>query len=320
MSKKRNLAAYSFIAPHLVLFLLFFLIPAVVGIYVSFTKWDIYTDPQWVGFKNYYEILLNSESIFYEQFWNGLKNTFIFSVLTIPFCIIIPLLFAVLLNNKPKGYKFFQSVFYVPGLLSISAVMLAWNFMFNKTFGLVNNITNLDINWGSTFPWYWIALVIITVWWCIGGNMVIYQAAIASVSKDYYEAASIDGAGHVKQFFKITLPSIKNQILYTLVMTTIAQFNIYGQPLMFNNGGPNGANRVLLMYIRELGFGQGNSLAGMASAMAVLLGICILFICILQAILSKDDDAALEKKQRKMNKKLNKKFANATYSVNEGGR
>lgn len=323
MSKKRELAPYSFIAPHLILFVLFFLIPAVVGIYVSFTKWDIYSAPQWVGFKNYYEILVNSESVFYEQFWNGLRNTFIFSVLTIPFCIAIPLLFAVLLNTKPKGYKFFQSVFYVPGLLSISAVMLAWNFMFNKTFGLVNNMTNLDINWGSTFPWYWIALIIITVWWCIGSNMVIYQAAIASVPTDYYEAAAIDGAGALKQFFKITLPSIKSQILYTLVMTTIAQFNIYGQPLMFNNGGPNGANRVLLMYIRELGFGQGSSLAGMASAMAAMLGICILFICILQAVLSRDEDEVLAKKQRKKNKKLNKakiKTAGATYNLSEGGK
>ncbi|MGL4336668.1 MAG: carbohydrate ABC transporter permease [Turicibacter sp.] len=300
MKKRNNLTPYGFIAPHLILFFVFFLIPAVVGIVISFTKWDLYSEPVWVGFSNYYEILVNKDSIFYEQFHNGLRSTFTFAILAIPFCIVIPLIFAVLLNSKPKGHKLFQSIFYVPGLLSISAVMLMWNFIFNKTFGLVNNLFNLDFNWMTQAPFYWIALIAITVWWCIGGNMIIYQAAIASVSKDYYEAAQIDGAGVIRQFFSITLPSIKNQIIYTIVMTTIAQFNIYGQPLMFNAGGPNGANRVLMMYIQELAFGQGTSLAGMASAMAVMLGLCILLVIVLQNIVLSDSDH----KKKRIRKKV----------------
>lgn len=299
LRRKSKLAPYGFIAPHLVLFFIFFLIPSIVGIYISFTKWDLYSEPVWVGFQNYYEILVNRDSIFYEQFHNGLKNTFTFAILAIPFCIAVPLLIAVLLNNKPKGGKLFQSIFYIPGLLSISAVMLMWNFMFNKTFGLINNVTGLDANWFTQAPLYWIALLIISVWWCIGGNMVIYQAAIAGVSREYYEAAQMDGAGAIRQFFSITLPSIKNQIIYTVVMTTIAQFNIYGQPLMFNSGGPNGANRVLMMYIQELAFGQGSSLSGVASAMAVMLGLCILLVIILQNIVLGDSD----KKQARLMKK-----------------
>lgn len=299
MKKGKLITPYAFIAPHLILFFLFFLIPTVAGIFISFTKWDLYSDPVWVGFENYYNILINKDSIFYEQFHNGLKNTFKFAGLAIPFCIIVPLALAVLLNNKPKGHKVFQAIFYLPGLLSISAVMLAWNFMFNKTFGLVNNLLNLDIIWGTQAPYYWIALIMITLWWCIGGNMVIYQAAISSVSKDYYEAAQIDGAGVMKQFFYITLPSIKNQIIYTVVMTTIAQFNIYGQPLMFNDGGPNGANRVLMMYIQQLAFGQGSSLSGIASAMAVMLGLCILLVVIFQNIVLSDRDKVLKKKNKK---------------------
>lgn len=295
MKKGKPTTPYAFIAPHLILFFIFFLIPSVVGIFISFTKWDLYSDPVWVGFENYYNILINQDSIFYEQFHNGLKNTFKFALLVIPFCIIVPLSLAVLLNNKPKGHKFFQAIFYLPGLLSISAVMLAWNFMFNKTFGLVNHLLNLDIIWTTQAPYYWIALIFITVWWCIGGNMVIYQAAISSISKDYYEAAQIDGAGVIKQFLYITLPSIKNQIIYTVVMTTIAQFNIYGQPLMFNDGGPSGANRVLMMYIQQLAFGQGASLSGIASAMAVMLGLCILLVVIFQNIVLSDRDKAIKK-------------------------
>ncbi len=308
MKLKSKLGPYGFIAPHLILFGVFFMIPAIVGVLISFTKWDLYSDPVWIGLENYQQILVNSESIFYEQFHNGLKNTFTFAVLVIPFCIIVPLLLAVMLNQKPKGHKFFQSVFYVPGLLSISAVMLMWNFMFNKTFGLVNNVTGLDVNWFTSFPFYWIALVGITVWWCIGSNMVIYQAAIASVSKDMYEAAKIDGAGPVKQFFAITLPSIKNQIIYTLVLTTIAQFNIYGQPLMFNSGGPNGANRVLMMYIQELAFGQGTSLAGMASAMAVMLGLCIMCVVVFQNIVLADEDAKAARKNKRLMRKQQKQL------------
>lgn len=310
MRKKSKVGPYGFIAPHLIIFAIFFMIPAVVGIFISFTKWDLYSAPVWVGFENYYQILVNSDSIFYTQFWNGLKNTFTFAMLAIPFCIGVPLLLAVLLNNKPRGHKFFQSVFYVPGLLSISAVMLMWNFMFNKTFGLINNVTGFDANWFTTFPLYWIALVGITVWWTIGSNMVIYQAAIANVSKDMYEAATIDGAGPVKQFFHITLPSIKNQIIYTVVLTTIAQFNIYGQPLMFNSGGPNGSNRVLMMYIQELAFGSGTSLAGLASAMAVMLGLCIMLVVIFQNIVLADPDKKEERKNKKALKKRLK--ANAT--------
>lgn len=288
--KKNGLGSYAFIAPHLIIFIIFFAIPAIIGIYVSFTKWNLYSSPSFVGFDNYKEILFNKESIFYEQFHIGLKNTFKFVVLVTPFCIFVPLVMAGFLNSRPKGHKFFQALFYLPGLLSISAVMVVWNFMFNKTFGLVNNFSGINVNWGSTVPYNWIAIITITVWWCIGGNMVIYQAALANISKDYYEAASIDGASKLKQFFVITIPSIRNQLIYTLVMTTIAQFNIYGQPLMFNKGGPNGDNRVLMMYIQELAFGTGQSISGLASAMAVMLGFCIMFVVILQNILLKDDD------------------------------
>jgi multiple sugar transport system permease protein len=160
----------------------------------------------------------------------------------------------------------------------------------NKTLGPVNNILKLDINWTGTQPYVWIALVMITVWWCIGGNMVIYQSALASVPQELYESASIDGANSIKKFFYITLPSIKNPLSYTLIVTTIAQFNIYGQPFMFSRGGPAGSSTVLLMYIRETAFGTGESIAGIASAMAVMLGLCILVVGIFQYRIMRNSD------------------------------
>jgi multiple sugar transport system permease protein len=112
--------------------------------------------------------------------------------------------------------------------------------------------------------------------------MIIYQAALNGISKDLYEAASIDGANSVQKFFKITLPSIRAQILYTVVITTIAQFNVYGQPLMLTKGGPTSSTTVLLMYIQENAFGSGISIAGIGAAMAVILGICIMIVSAIQ--------------------------------------
>ncbi len=288
--KNKNLTPYAFIAPHLILFIIFFAIPAVFGIFISFTNWNIMSSPKWVGFQNYYEILLNKDSTFYMQFHNGLKNTVMFVIFTVPVSIITALSVALALNAKPKGNKFFQSLFYLPSLLSISSVILTWHFLFNRNLGPINNIFNLKINWYGQQPFTWIAIVIITVWWGIGGNMVIYQAALASIPKELYEAADLDGAGAIIKFFKITLPSMKNQLTYTVIMTTIAQFNIYGQPLMFSKGGPKGSTYVLLMYIRQLAFGSGESIAGLASAMAVMLGLCIISVSSLQFFLLRNND------------------------------
>jgi multiple sugar transport system permease protein len=170
----------------------------------------------------------------------------------------------------------------MPSLFAISAVVLVWQLMFNLNYGPINKLFGTNIVWTGTQPYAWITLVVVTVWWTIGGNMVIYQAALNGISKDFYEAADIDGANSVQKFFKITLPSIKGQLLYTVVMTTIAQFNVYGQPLMLTGGGPDSSTRVLLMNIQQNAFGSGTSIAGISSAMAVILGVCIMLVSAVQ--------------------------------------
>lgn len=289
-NKSLHLAPYLFIGPHLVLFLVFFLIPAVFGMYISLTNWNLINTPTFVGFDNFYEILLNTASTFHHQFFTGLGNTLRFALLTVPLCMIVPLVYAIGLNAKPRGIKFFQAIFYLPSLFSISAVMIIWAMMFNRTFGPINQIFNLDVNWTGTQPYAWIALVIVTIWWTMGTNMIIYQAALNGVSKDYYEAAALDGANQVHQFRYITLPGIKSQLLYTLVITTIAQLNVFGQPLMLTGGGPNQSTAVLLMFIQGNAFGSGPSIAGIASAQAMMLGLCIMAISMIQFRLMRNND------------------------------
>ncbi|TRZ38043.1 sugar ABC transporter permease [Niallia circulans] len=281
-SKKYSFTPWVFLAPHLLIFAVFFLIPVFFGIYISFTEWDLISSPTFIGLENYKEILLQSDSIFYEQLHTGLKNTFLFVLFVVPFCIIVPLCLAAALNTKPVLWKFFQSLFYLPSLFAISAVVIIWTLMFNVTYGPINNIFNLETVWTGTQPYAWIALMIVTVWWSIGGNMIIYQAALNGIPKDLYEAADIDGASPFQKFIKITLPSIRGQILYTVVITTIAHFNVYGQPLMLTGGGPTDSTRVLLMDIQQNAFGSGQSIAGISSAMAVILGVCIMIVASLQ--------------------------------------
>lgn len=279
-----------FLAPHLVIFLLFFLIPVFFGIYISFTNWDLFSKPDFVGLANYKELLFDKDSTFYEQLRNGLKNTFIYVLISVPFSIAVPLILATALNAKPKFFKIFQSIFYLPSLFAISAVAIIWTLIFNVNYGPINNLFHTEVPWMGTQPYAWIVLVIVSVWWTMGSNMIIYQAAMNGISKDFYEAADIDGATKLQKFFKITLPSIKGQILYTLVVTTIGHFNVYGQPLMLTRGGPNNSTRVLLMYIQENAFGSGQSIAGIASAMAIILGIFIMLVSAIQFKLLKKKD------------------------------
>jgi multiple sugar transport system permease protein len=212
-----------------------------------------------------------------------MKNTIIFVFLSVPIMIIIPLIIAVSLEHKDVKWKnLFQTLIYVPGLISISAAALIWSLIFNKQLGVVSNVFGSEAVWASTQPYAWITIIVITIWAGIGGNMIIYRASINGVSEELYESAEIDGAGPIRKFFSITLPSIRFPLIYTLIMTTAGSFNVFAQPLMMTDGGPRQGTTVLMMYIRDLAFSHGESIAGIASAMAVLLGLVILVISAIQ--------------------------------------
>ena len=276
---KKELLPYAYIAPQLFFFVIFFVTPAVYGIYAAFTKWDLFNEPVFIGLENFKTLLFDAGNTYYKQLRNGLGNTFLFVILSVPFCIIVPLAIAVALQTKARGSKFFQALYYFPSLLSITTVALSWKYMFNSKYGVVPNLFGLKTNWFAP-PYSWAVLVIVTVWWCAGGNMVIYQSALASIPKEHYEAAAVDGAGAWQQFLNITIPGMKYPLTYTLVMSVVAQFNIYGQPLMLTGFDNNEANAVLLMYIQENAVKK--QVAGMSAAMAVILGLCIMAVSFIQ--------------------------------------
>ncbi len=282
----------AFLAPHLLVFCCFNIFPILTGIFASLTKWTLGEMPQWVGLANYANLLTNPESIYYWQLRWGLLNTVKFVVFCVPFRILVPLAFALVLSSKCRGHKVLQACYYLPSLLSLSVVMVSWLYMFDSNAGIVNTLLGLGkFRWTTTEPYNWIALIFITVWWGCGGNLIIYQSAIAGVSQEILEATSVDGANAFQRCIHITLPSIKFPLQYTIITSVIAEFGIWGQPDMFNGGGPtlevvNGvnhqSNKMLMQYIAESGFGSSGVNAGVASSMALILGLIIFAVSMLQ--------------------------------------
>lgn len=297
-TKHRKLRLYAwwvpvaFLLPHLIVFLCFNIFPILTGVYASFTKWTLGKQPVWVGLSNYASLLTDQTSMYYWQLRWGLASTVKFVLLCVPFRILVPLALALLLSTKCRGHKLLRTCYYLPSLLSLSVVMVSWRYMFDSNAGIINNFLGLGkLQWTTASPYNWIALIFITVWWGCGSNLIIYQSALAGVSAEILEAASVDGANAFQRFLHVTIPSIRFPLQYTLITSVIAEFGIWGQPDMFNKGGPtlevvNGinhqANKMIMQYIAESGFGSSGVNAGIASSMALILGILIFFVSLLQ--------------------------------------
>ena len=290
--KRRWVIPLLFLLPHLFFFWCFTLFPTLAGVFASFTRWPLGKAPVWIGLENFKTVFLDSTSQYYWQLRWGLLNTLKFVALCVPLRIVVPLLLAWALSTKCKGRGFLQSVYYLPALLSLSVVMVSWNYMFNSSFGVINTMLGLGkLNWTSTDPYNWIALIIITVWWGCGGTFVIYQSALASVPQDSIEAAQVDGANALQVFLHVSIPAIRFPLQYTTVTCLIAEFGIWGQPAMFNKGGitlevvngvPHLANKMLLQYVMESGFGSMGVNAGIASVLALVLGAIMFLVSLVQ--------------------------------------
>ncbi len=276
-----------FIGPHLIFFAIFFLVPFVFGIVMSFFQWDMVGTPVFVGFDNFNKIFTfvgeAGDTYYNRLFFEGLRATAIYTVVATPLIIIVPMFFAVLLNaiKNSKLRSIFQAVLYAPSLLSVATVALIFLWLFNQDLGPVNEFFNtINVNWGvnklyeagivtDAVPRAWIVIFIFTLWSGVGGNMIIFMSAMSNISPSLYEAANLDGANAWTKFWKITLPEMKFQLLYSTVMGTIGGFNVFGQTAMY---GGDQFNTTLMQNIRSL---IELNIAGVASAMALLLGLII---------------------------------------------
>ena len=285
VSQTRNMESkkpYLFIAPHFLLFLLFTIIPVVYSIGISLYKWNFIGAPTFVGLENYRLLLIDTQSPYHREFMQALKNNIVYIVFGVPIFVFIPIILASALSRRPPGAAVMQAIFFIPSILSVSTVAIMCRWIFDRKFGLVNNFLGLNISWTTAEPWFWVAIVLINLWCCTGGNLVIYMAGIADIPKDIYEAASLDGANAIHQFFYITIPGLSYQIRYALIMTIISSFKIYGEVLMFSGstGRPSMDKNVPMISIQQTAFGEVSN-AGMASAMAVILSLLIIVFSVI---------------------------------------
>lgn len=267
--------------PFLLCFILFLIVPFAFGIYISLHNWSIFGgNGGFVGLDNYIAILTPG-NVYSSSFYNGLKNTLIFVAISVIPLVVISLALALLVDNIPTKLKvFYRTLFFISYAVSVTAVSAIFKWLFTGNGGYINNLLNnvglATPNWLNEQPLAWIAILIATIWWTIGFNMILFINALDEVDQNLYEAASLDGANWWKKFSYITFPSIKGVFVFLTIITVIASFNLYGQTLLMTGGGPAQSTETLIMVIQQMVFNQNN--LGIASAMSMLMGAVMVAI------------------------------------------
>ncbi|MBS4978888.1 MAG: sugar ABC transporter permease [Clostridiales bacterium] len=282
-----------FIAPFLVCFGLFWLAPFVYGIYMSLHKLSLTRGNMgFIGLQNFLD-LFNKDSMYSEAFFLGLKNTIIFVLVSVPLLVVISLGLALLVDNLPKKVQgFFRTVFFLSYAVSVTSVSAIFVWLFSGNGGFINNmlvkmhVISQPVPWLEAQPFALIVLVITTIWWTIGFNMMLFINALNGIDTALYEASSIDGANFWNQFKSIIFPGIKSVFAFVTLTTVIASFNVFGQPQLITKGGPTQTTKSLIMVIQQTIF-DGNNL-GMGTAMALLMGVVVMIFALLQNFLTRE--------------------------------
>ena len=285
LDDRNPLVPYLYLLPHAVLFLVFIVFPIGYGIFVSLHRWNLLADTQIFVGLDHYRALFTPGSSEARFFWKTLLNTVFFVAVSVPLLIASAIGLALLLHKPITGRTFFRTVFFLPTILAVSIMGLLWKWMFENGSGLVNVILErvpfLDtVPFLTTVGWAWVPIIVGTVWWTVGFNMVLYSAALASIPQAYYDAAQLDGAGRWGEFRYVTWPMLTPVTIFTAVTSTIASFQLFGQSHVITAGGPLRTTQSVMMYITEEAFT--NFQFSSAAAMSMVFGLALLLISIFQ--------------------------------------
>lgn len=277
LRKREAIIGYIFFLPGLIGLVFFMGIPIIYSLYISFTEYNIYSSPEWVGLKNY-RVMFDDP-----LFFKSIYNTLYYVALSVPINTIVGILLAVLLNQRAKGIRVFRTVFYLPTVVSGVAVALLWQWILDPNFGLINSfLANFGIDgpgWLTDTSWSKFSIVLMNAW-AVGGTMIIYLAGLQGIPNTLYEAAKIDGAGPIRRFFTITIPMLSPTIFFNVIMGIISGFQIFMQAYIMTDGGPNNSTLFFAYHLynkafRDLQFGYASALAW------VLLIITLIFTLII---------------------------------------
>lgn len=271
--------AYLFVAPTMLGLIILNFYPVVNTIYQSFCKTgDFGKGNVFVGIANYQAAAATSET------WQSLWNTIKYALIEVPFGVIIALVLAVFLNKKLKGTSLFRTIFFLPMVCAPAAVAMVWKWLYNQQFGLFNNILHTKIAWISDPKLAWIAVGVIGVWSIIGYNMVLFISGLQEIPGDYYEAADIDGATGIRQFFNITVPLLSPTTFFIVQTRVIGALTIFDLMFMVMDRTNIALSKVqsIVYVFYEYSFVKGNKGYG-----AALVMILVAFIMIVTVIMQK---------------------------------
>lgn len=287
--RRRERAAWTFVAPALLAVGLFFAVPVISALLLSLTDFDIYAladlnNLRFVGLQNYQNLLGNP------LFWGAMKNTVWFAVLGVPLSIAASLAAAVILNARVVKWRpIWRVMFFAPYVTTLVATAVVWRYLLHTRYGVINwalqGVGLPPVDWlgdpSTSIP----AILMFVVWKIFGYNMLIFLAVLQTVPDDLYEAARIDGAGPWKQFRHVTLPAIAPTMLLVSIISVAGFFQLFAEPYVMTQGGPAQSTVTVLYFMYEEGFKWWN--LGSASAVAFVLFLCIFAVTLVQLWVSR---------------------------------
>ncbi len=280
---KRNLTIFIFLLPTLMAFSIFSVFSISFSFLLSFTDWDILTEFNFIGLKNFISIVQSQE------FWRVLKNTLYYIVLYVPSIIFLSIGVALLLNIKSKLNVVFRTIFFIPVLTSWVAAAMVWKWFLSPYYGPINALIGYfgiqGPNWLYDPIWAMPAIVLASLWKDLGFFSLIFLAGLQNIDPVYYEAAEIDGATKIEKFKNITFPLLSSSIFFVLILTLINSFQLFPQVMIMTKGGPYGSTQVLMERIYTYAFDYYEM--GYASAYSWILFIFILLVTVIQWKLQK---------------------------------
>lgn len=276
---KDTLTAYSFIAPNFIGFAVITLVPIIFAVILAFYSWDGSNPMEFIGVNNFTR-MWNDQRV-RTAFW----NTIIYAVGTVPITLISSLLLAIVLNRKIFGRNFFRTMSFFPYVASLVAVTAVWNMIFAPVNGPINEILQAigvvsPPRWAADSDWAMVTVIMFSVWKQMGYYMVIFLAGLQGIPSELYEAAEIDGANRVQQFFNVTIPQLRPVTFFVLMMLTINSFKVYDIISMITQFGPGTSTLVLVGEIYNTAFINWD--LGYSSAISLLLFGLVLVATILQ--------------------------------------
>lgn len=283
----QTLAPILFLLPNLIIFAVFIIYPAIMGLRLSFMDSGIFTGSQFVGLNNF-RVLFQDE-----VYWITFKNTLVYSLFTVVLMMIVSLALALLLSKGSVKFESgFRALFYIPALVSMIAVGISWRFILGDEMGVFNYVLSIfgkgPIGWLTNQTLAKTNVILVSVWAQCGYYMVMYIAGLQAIPVELYEAAEIDGANKWDKFKRITIPMLRSTILVVLVLATIQSFKAYELIVTMTKGGPGYATKFVVQQVYEVAFLEDR--LGYASAMSIVLMLVIGLFTIIQFKLTKNGD------------------------------